>query len=75
MIDINSLFDRMAENWPSELVSRKRVDAFTGGLICGKTVANYESKGEGPPKVKIGRMVGYPKDSFVTWLKAHTEAV
>ena len=28
-----SVFDRMAANWPSELVARKRVGEFTGGMV------------------------------------------
>jgi predicted DNA-binding transcriptional regulator AlpA len=38
--------------------------------VTGKTVANYESKGDGPPKVKLGRLAGYPKELFIEWLKA-----
>lgn len=63
------ILDRMASKWTSEFVSRKKVEDFTGGLITGKTVANYESKGEGPPKVKLGRNSGYPKETFIEWLK------
>lgn len=70
---IESLFDKMADNWPSEIVARRKVEEFTGGMICGKTIANYEGKKDGPVKIKIGRMVGYPKTQFVEWLKSHAE--
>lgn len=67
---INELFDKMAAKWPSEFVARKKVDVFTGGMLNGKTVANFESRGEGPPeKFKLGRLAGYPKASFTEWLK------
>ena len=62
-------FDRMAINWPSEFIARTKIEEFTGGMITGKTVANYESRGEGPPKILIGRKAGYPKRLFVEWLK------
>ncbi len=67
--ELYDLLDRMAKSWPSEIVARKKVEEFTGGMLTGKTVANWESKGDGPPKLKFGRIAGYPKGPFIEWMK------
>ncbi len=56
---LEETFDRMAANWPSELVARKRVGEFTGGMVSPKSMANYDSLKIGPPQIKIGRNSGY----------------
>jgi len=68
--------DQMAEKWPSNIIARKKVGEFTGHIVTGKTVANYEAKGEGPDgKIKFGRNAGYIKAPFVAWLKKHIALV
>lgn len=67
--EVFEALDRMAERWPSEFIARKKVEEFTGGLLTGKTVANFEARKEGPPKIKWGRNAGYPKGPFVEWFK------
>jgi hypothetical protein len=65
----------LKNKWPSEIVARSQVQAFTGGLLKGTTVANLDSKDEGPPEVvRIGRAVGYPVDSFIAWLECRVAA-
>lgn len=34
-----------------------------------KTLANYRCEGVGPPYIKVGRSVLYPKVEFYRWLK------
>lgn len=70
--ELREVFDRMVEKWPSEFVARKKVEQFTGGLVTGKTLANYDSLKQGPPRIKIGRNTGYPKAALTEWLKART---
>lgn len=63
---------RLAEKWPSAIVSRDKVETFTGGLITSKYLANLDSAKdkEGPPsRIKIGRKVAYPVAEFVEWLE------
>ena len=68
-------FDRMAANWPSEFVARNRVGEFTGGMVSPKSMANYDSLGEGPEgRIKIGRKSGYIKHAFVEWLKTRANS-
>jgi hypothetical protein len=72
---LHEVFERMAANWPSELVARKRVGEFTGGLVSPKSMANYDCLKIGPPQIKIGRNSGYPKIQLVEWLKSRANLV
>lgn len=65
--------EELAARWPSGLVARTEIHKFTGGLLSGRTLANYDSRGEGPPRVRLGRKVAYPTDELVRWLAARLE--
>ncbi len=67
-VDLRILIDK----WPSAIVSRDKVEDFTGGLITSKYLANLDSAKdkEGPPsRIRIGRKVAYPVVEFVEWLE------
>lgn len=67
------LLDNLKQSLP-ELVSRKEAEKRTGGLVKARTLANKDSLGEGPAqRVKLGRLVAYPRDSFVEWLGRQLE--
>jgi hypothetical protein len=60
----------MAKRWPSEIVARGEVRAFTGGAVSGKTVANFDSQGLGPEgRFRLGRQTVYPLGSLIEWLE------
>jgi len=63
------IFQELVERWPSAVVARTEVGRFTGGMISGKYIANLDSGGTGPVRVKMGRRVGYPVKDFVAWLR------
>ena len=63
--DLKSLIDK----WPSSMVAREKISEFTGGIISPGTLANLDCKGEGPPKIRIGRKIAYETKSFVEWLQ------
>ena len=68
-VDLSFLADR----WPSDVVARKEVGKFSGGLVAPGTLANMDSKGEGPSGgFKIGRKKGYPVKSLIEWLEQRT---
>jgi hypothetical protein len=48
---------------------RQQGRELTGGMIDGRTLANLDSKGEGPEgKVKMGKTkAGYLREPFVDW--------
>ncbi len=55
-----------------ELLSRKIAVAALPVFSAG-TLANFDSKGEGPERLTIGKKIFYPRDSFVEWLKSRTK--
>lgn len=69
------IFDEMIERWPSAIVSRTSLEAFTGGLVNGKYLANLASLGLGPPQIKCGKKVGYPVKSLADWMRNRSTEV
>jgi hypothetical protein len=66
----------LAEHWQSPLIARGEVRTFTGGLLSEKYLANLDSKGLGPKgRVKIGRKIAYPVNSFIEWLEGRAEVL
>jgi len=52
------------------MIARKDIDRYLGGIISKGYLANLDSKGAGPPKVKIGKNIGYLRRHLVEWLAA-----
>lgn len=70
------LFHELAKRWPSPIVARHEVSKFSGGAIHPRTIANMDSRGEGPKgRFRIGKKVCYPVESLVEWLKSRAEAI
>ncbi len=68
MIDI---YDELAAAWPAPIVARREVARFSGGVLNPRTLANLDSAGEGPPKIKWGeKMVAYPTKGLVEWMRS-----
>ena len=64
------ILDEMAATWPSPVVARTEVATFSGGLLHPRTMANLDSKGEGPEEtVTYGRKRAYVKRSLVAWMR------
>jgi len=51
------------------VIPRKDIERLLGGIISRGHLANLDYKGEGPPKIQVGRNVGYLRGPFVAWLK------
>ncbi len=67
-------FEGMKKRWPSDYVARERVGDFTGGLIHPRTMANHDSRREGPgKKIRLGKKIAYPVDELVKWLNDRLE--
>ena len=64
----DELKKQLLETMPPVFV-RQQVRELTGGMIDGRTLANLDSKGEGPEgKVKMGKTkAGYLREPFVDW--------
>jgi hypothetical protein len=69
MQEKNADLSHLGPKWDSTIVARSEVRKFTGGMISPGTMANLDSRGEGPPQIRIGRKVGYKVDDFIEWLE------
>lgn len=63
----------LATKWPSTIVARRKVNEFSGGILSEKYLANLDSLGQGPPRVKIGRQVAYPVEGLISWLESRSK--
>lgn len=72
---IQKVFDDLAEKWPSTVVSRDQISAFTGGAISKGRMANLDCLGEGPERIRMGRKIVYPLGPLVKWLMSRAEPV
>ena len=71
---MNDVYDQMAARWPSAIVSRKEVGKFSGGLLNPRTMANINSQGGGPIKIKMGnKKVFYSVQDLIAWLRTRVE--
>jgi hypothetical protein len=63
-----------AEMYPSTMIAREEVPAFTGGALSAGYMANLDSEGQGPANpFKVGRRQCYPVESLVAWLISRLE--
>jgi hypothetical protein len=67
--DLASVLEQLKTSWPSPIVARQQVSAFSGGLVSPGTLANHDSQGTGPEGAfRIGKNVGYTTTSLCQWL-------
>lgn len=59
----------LSKDWESPFIAREKVEKFTGGIVNPRYLANLDSIGEGPPRVRVGRKVAYPVQAFIEWLE------
>ena len=64
-------FSDLKEKLPP-ILSRDHVETLLGGVISSKHLANLDSLGKGPKRMRIGRKVAYRTDDFLTWLSDRT---
>jgi len=60
-------FSNLTEKLPP-IIARDHVEELLGGVIKSKTLANLDSLGEGPKRMKIGRKVAYYTEDLLEWL-------
>ena len=74
-IDLKKLKKRWLEKWPSAVVARPEVKAFSGGIISGNYLANIDSDPNqiGPPRIRCGLKTVYDAESLVDWLIARVK--
>jgi hypothetical protein len=55
------------------VIARDHVEKLLGGIISSKTLANLDSLGEGPKRMRVGRKVAYRTDDLLEWLSNRTK--
>jgi hypothetical protein len=63
------IYDKMVEAWKAPVVARSDIRRFSGGAICGKTLANLESKGIGPSSFKFRNRTCYETETLAAWMR------
>lgn len=66
-IDFSSIIPKLPP-----LISRDHVEKLLGGVISSKTLANLDSLGEGPKRMRVGRKVVYKTEDLLDWLAQRT---
>lgn len=61
------LKEQLIKNLPP-IIARCKISYYMGDLLSEAYLANLDSLGIGPPRVKFGRKVGYLRDDLVEWL-------
>lgn len=51
-------------------IARKKIEHYLGGILSAAYLSNLDSRKQGPPRIKIGRNVGYLRDPLIDWLEA-----
>ncbi len=75
MTESDKILESLAERWPSEIVARKEIGKFTGGVLSSRTLANMDSKGTGiPERFLLANQVAYPVSAVIAWLKSRSAA-
>lgn len=53
------------------IFTREEAAKQLGGLLCAKTLANFDARGLGPKlKQRIGKKVVYEREDFLAWLES-----
>ena len=68
---VQVLIDRLRLELPP-VFPRKTASKMTGGYLATGTLANLDSKGEGPGGVRTGKSVLYEREAFLSWLEKRT---
>jgi len=50
-----------------DLLTEAEVAARYRGKVSGGTLRNWRAQGRGPPYLKVGRAVLYPRDQLLDW--------
>jgi predicted DNA-binding transcriptional regulator AlpA len=57
------------------VISRDHVEKLLGGIISSKRLANLDSLGEGPKRMRVGRKVAYFTEDLLEWLAQRTKVL
>jgi hypothetical protein len=73
MAENEKIIEEMGTRWQSNIVPRKKVKDFSGGVLSSKTMANEDCNGTGPEgRFLLMNQIVYPVENLVAWLKTRT---
>jgi predicted DNA-binding transcriptional regulator AlpA len=55
------------------IISRDHVEKLLGGIISSKRLANLDSLGEGPKRMRVGRKIAYLTEDLLEWIESRTK--
>ena len=61
------LRERLTKSLPP-LIARHTIRTYLGDIFSEAYLANLDSQGLGPRKVKFGRKAAYMREDFIEWL-------
>ena len=64
----NVFIENLRQSLPPTFSRRVAAENLKGLLSAG-SLANIDSSGKGPCSFRLGRTVGYEKESFLSWLE------
>ena len=64
-VDLTNLISKLPP-----IISRDHIEKLLGGVISSKTLANLDSIGAGPKRIRIGRKVAYKTEDLLEWLSS-----
>lgn len=68
-MDIDIFLKKLESELPP-IFTRNFISQKIGGIFSAKTLANVDCLGVGPSvKIKIGKKIGYERESFLVWLR------
>lgn len=65
-------FEKFMASLPP-IISRDRVGNYLGGVISSKTLANLDSLGMGPKRIRVGRKIAYLTEDLLEWLSLRSQ--
>ncbi len=74
MMDTAKILQNLRHELPA-VVARSEIKKRLGGMVSVGHMANLDSAGLGPPRVRLGRRVGYPRDALLDWLRERMQDV
>jgi len=66
-VQLNDLKDKLPP-----IIARDHIEQLLGGIISSKYLANLDSLGTGPARMRIGRKIAYRTEDLLAWLESRS---
>lgn len=55
------------------IIARHKINNYLGGMISKGYLQNIDSIGQGPKRIRFGRIICYSRDDLISWLENRAE--